>query len=214
LVPILLWAMGLAGGCLLVAASVGALVYTDNVPVFRFGGGSQPAAEQGVVKKKYSAATARALTEAMGKITQVLDREGANAAREIDTVANAPDSMSAKQQVYELIGRLDRLRNLTRAVESIVWNDVLPAYPAIAAGLQEIVADKAPLSGLEDASKRYFDGLTTVVSLYDKVDVAGKDQLLQLLSPTREMFRQAASKYKDWLQGVRSRIEDKQKALS
>jgi hypothetical protein len=214
LVPILLWAMGLAGGCLLVAASVGALVYTDNVPVFRFGGGSQPAAEQGVVKKKYSAATARALTEAMGKITQVLDREGANAAREIDTVANAPDSMSAKQQVYELIGRLDRLRNLTRAVESIVWNDVLPAYPAIAAGLQEIVADKAPLSGLEDASKRYFDGLTTVVSLYDKVDVAGKDQLLQLLSPTREVFRQAASKYKDWLQGVRSRIEDKQKALS
>lgn len=212
--PILLWAMGLAGGCLLVAASVGALVYTDNVPVFRFGGGSQPAAEQGVVKKKYSAATARALTEAMGKITQVLDREGANAAREIDTVANAPDSMSAKQQVYELIGRLDRLRNLTRAVESIVWNDVLPAYPAIAAGLQEIVADKAPLSGLEDASKRYFDGLTTVVSLYDKVDVAGKDQLLQLLSPTREVFRQAASKYKDWLQGVRSRIEDKQKALS
>lgn len=212
--PILLWATGLAGGCLLVAASVGALVYTDNVPVFRFGGGSQPAAEQGVVKKKYSTATARALTEAMGKITQVLDREGANAAREIDTVANAPDSMSAKQQVYELIGRLDRLRNLTRAVESIIWNDVLPAYPAIAAGLQEIVADKAPLSGLEDASKRYFDGLTTVVSLYDKVDVAGKDQLLQLLSPTREVFRQAASKYKDWLQGVRSRIEDKQKALS
>jgi hypothetical protein len=214
LVPILLWAMGLAGGCLLVAASVGALVYTNNVPVFRFGGGSQPAAEQGVAKKKYSAATARALTEAMGKITQVLDREGANAAREIDTVASAPDSMSAKQQVYELIGRLDRLRNLTRAVESIIWNDVLPAYPAIAAELQEIVAEKEPLSGLEDASKRYFDGLTTVVSLYDKVDIAGKDQLLQLLNPTREVFRQAASKYKDWLQGVRSRIEDKQKALS
>ena len=36
------------------------------------------------------------------------------------------------------------------------------------------------MQSFEAASKLYFDGLTTVVSLYDKVDAAGKDNLLQL----------------------------------
>ena len=84
--PLLLWAMGLAGGCLIVAACIGALVYTNNVPVFRFGGDTPPAAvaEPAVPKKKYSAATVRAMREAMQKITQVLDHEGMNAVREIE----------------------------------------------------------------------------------------------------------------------------------
>ena len=62
--------------------------------------------------------------------------------REIDTVANAPGTMGTKQQVYELIGRLDRLRNLARAVESIIWIDVLPAYPDISSELQDIVKER------------------------------------------------------------------------
>lgn len=214
--PLLLWAMGLAGGCLIVAACVGALVYTNNVPVFHFGGAAPPAAvtEPAVPKKKYPAATVRALREAMQKITQVLDHEGMSAVREIDTVANGPGTTGTKQQVYELIGRLDRMRNLARAVESIIWIDVLPAYPKISSELQDIVKEKETLQSFEAASKLYFDGLTTVVSLYDKVDAAGKENLLQLLNPTREAFRQAAANFQTWIQGCKSRIEEKQQALS
>jgi hypothetical protein len=217
LVPLLLWAMGLAGGCLVVAACIGALVYTNNVPVFRFGGGDTPpaaVAEPAVPKKKYSAATVRAMREAMQKITQVLDHEGMNAVREIETVASGPGTAGTKQQVYELIGRLDRMRNLARAVESIIWIDVLPAYPKISSELQDIVKERGSLQSFEAASKLYFDGLTTVVSLYDKVDVAGKENLLQLLNPTREAFRQAASNFQTWIQDCKSRIEEKQKALT
>jgi hypothetical protein len=211
--------MGLTGGVLIVAAFVGAVTYSNKIPAFLTGAGAHnpplsDTAEPAAAKKKFPAAKAKALGEATQKITAVLDREGMNVVREIDAVANGPAATSSKQQVYEVIGRLDRMRNQTRAVDSIVWIDVLPAYPSIASELQDIVQNDDPLKGLEGASKLYFDGLTTVVTIYDKVDAAAKEQLLQLLNPTRDAFRQAASKFQNWIQECKSRIDEKQKALN
>lgn len=218
MIPLLLWTMGLVGGALIVAAFVGAVAYSNQRPVFgiAFSPSNPPVAavtEVAVAKKKIPAATARVLNEAMQKITQVLDREGVNAVRAIETVGNGPVASSSKQQVYELIGRLDRLRNQAGAVENIIWNDVLPAYPSIAGELQDIVQTPETMRSLQNASKHYFDNLTTFVSLYDKVDAAGREQVLALVNPTRDAFLQAAANFQNWVQACKSRIEEKQAAL-
>jgi hypothetical protein len=207
--------MGLAGSVLIVAALVGGLVYQSHLPASGDGVANPPPEVPAAIAptKKYSAASAQALGDAMRKIAQELDGDGVNTVRDIDVVASGPTAASTKQQIYEMIGRLDRLRNKARAVGSIIWNDVLPAYPDFSEELREIVHDKEPVTSLEGASKIYFDGLTTVASLYDKFDAATKDQVLQLLSPAQDTFRHAASNFGSWMQGCKSRIEEKQAEL-
>ena len=98
MVPLLLWALGLSGGAMMVAAIIGGLAYTNNLPAF---GGFQPARpirrpaspwrrRPAAATKKYSSATAKALGAAMQKISQMLDREGTNVVREINAIANTP----------------------------------------------------------------------------------------------------------------------------
>jgi hypothetical protein len=219
-VPLLLWALGLSGGAMMVAAILGGLAYTNNLPGFggSHGAANPPPSELAAPPpltpaKKYSSANAKALGAALQKISQVLDREGTLVVREINTIANTPLATSPKQQIYETIGRLDRVRNLTHTVEILIWDDLLRGNPKFVDELDEIVQKRELMTSLEGAAKVYFEGLTTVVSLQGKIDAPGKVQLFQLLNPTRDAFRQAASDFESWVQQCKSRIDEKNKEL-